>query len=424
MSGLLDNPKYYNSCLSIMRRAAYKLCLLLLCFALIYNTVSIILSYRYNGIGDNVTTNPGDTSKISPLNLLSLLAPKDALSLELNMTAQDSLLPDLYERTLKSVITVVSTINNNGNATNANVQGFQASGSGFIYDNDGHILTNNHVVEGANSTYVTLSNGNSYSAFIVGRDPYSDLAVLQLDPSAIEFEHLVPLSIANSSSLRIGQHVVAIGNPLGSYSGSMTEGIVSQTNRVEPDNGFYRYGLIQFDAPITYGNSGGPLLNLDGKVVGITSGGIINATFINFAVPSNAILRIVPDLITHGSYKHSWLGISGDPVTPELAREIGLKQARGYVIEDVAPGGPADLAGIKPLSVDAGTVDIVIAIDKVPVRQQADILNYIDTKSVDDTVVLKLLRNINTVQDVSIRLAERPQSSNSSSFMANQFSRH
>lgn len=368
----------------------------------------------------NLNSNVNNTNSLNSMSLPIPPPQLNTIPYELNMTAQDSLLPNLYNTTQGSVVSIAAHVMSS-NSTDENAS--EADGSGFIYDSDGHIITNNHVVEGANSFDVTLGNGNSYSAFVVGKDLYSDLAVLQLDPSALQFEHLLPLPVLNSSSLRVGQHVVAIGNPLGLYSGSMTEGIVSQTNRVIFDNGFYSYGLIQFDAPISPGNSGGPLLNLDGQVVGVTTGASANpnATLINFAIASNTVLRVVPELITHHIYRHPWIGISGDDITPELAKTIGLSQSRGFFIVDIAPGSPAALAGLQKLT-DTNTPDIILGVDKIPVRRLGDMLNYIDTKSVGDKLVLRILRN-GSIQDINIQLAERPQISNSSS-SANQFSKH
>jgi S1-C subfamily serine protease len=350
-----------------------------------------------------------------------------------NLEQQDELLSNLYNKTQRSVVSITTKINPMlvGQNTTSNISNISSSsdplidipfaeGSGFVYDKDGHIITNYHVLRGGTSVDVRFLDGNSYSATLVGKDPYSDLAVLQVDPSALYRENLVPLPLASSSSLKVGHHVVAIGNPLG-YSGTMTEGIVSQLNIVLTDreSGVYLPQIIQVDIPITHGSSGGPLLNLEGQVVGLTKGGTKEATFINFAIPSETVSKIVPKLINEGSYNHTWMGISGVDLAPDLAKTMGLSDAKGYLVSYVAPNSPAEIAGISKghdqnrmilygrdygVNVDA---DIIIAVDNTPVRQQADLLNYIENKSPGDKVSLKIVRNKN-IMNVMVQLGTRP----------------
>jgi S1-C subfamily serine protease len=329
---------------------------------------------------------------------------------------------DLFSQTSKSVvqITVIDPLSN----------AQQALGSGFLYDKDGHIITNNHVVafnEGNNNYLVTFSNGNSYQAKLIGHDPYSDLAVLKLDPIDIV---LSPIPLGNSSSLRVGDTVAAIGNPFG-LSGSLTVGIVSGLGRLLPSTdgstspfsqfamNFNIPDIIQTDAAINPGNSGGPLLNLKGEVIGINSA-IFSNTGVNagigFAVPSNTVKKVVQSIISSGKYLHPYLGVVGMDITPQLAKIFGLKESKGFLITDITPGSPAAKSG----KLQKGTItynqrgeiidsdgDIIVAIDDKEVRKIDDILTYLEReKEVGDTVTLKILRN-DKLENVEIVLAPR-----------------
>ena len=209
-------------------------------------------------------------------------------------------------------------------------------GSGFVYDRQGHIITNTHVIDGASTADVTFVDGNTYRAKVIGKDPSSDIAVLQITDN-ISPENLVPLPIVNSSSLQVGQQVIAIGNPFGP-SDTMTTGIVSQLGRLlpNPETRFATPGAIQTDAPINPGNSGGPLLNMLGQVVGINTA-INSATGefsgIGFAVPSNMIIKEIPTIIKTGTYNHPWIGIVGAGLTPDIAQSAGLpRTSKGVIV--------------------------------------------------------------------------------------------
>ena len=389
------------------------------------------------GLGDqnvgNISLNYPNTYPIGPS--INNNKTTTAIPSYLNPGQQDLLLSEIYNKTQRSVVSITTKINpmliEQTNITSGNTSGMVSSfdpaidipfaeGSGFVYDEDGHIVTNYHVLKGGTSVDVRFLDGNSYSANLVGKDPYSDLAVLQVDPSALFMENLVPLPLASSSSLKVGQHVVAIGNPLG-YSGTMTEGIISQLNIIlsDKDAGVFLPQIIQVDVPITHGSSGGPLLNLDGQVIGVTKGGTTEATFINFAIPSDTVSKVVPHLISQGTYKHLWMGISGVDLTPDIAKTMGLVDAKGYLVSYVAPNSPASVSGISKghdqnriilYGRDFGInrdADIVIAVDNMQVRQQADLLNYIETKSLGDEMTLKIVRNKN-ILNVNVLLAERP----------------
>jgi S1-C subfamily serine protease len=302
---------------------------------------------------------------------------------------------------------------------NGNQLGGQSTrlGSGFVYDKQGHILTNNHVIDGASTADVTFVDGNTYRAKVIGKDPSSDIATLQITDN-FSPENLVPLPIVNSSSLQVGQQVIAIGNPFG-LSDTMTTGIVSQTGRLlpNPDSGFSTPGTIQTDAPINPGNSGGPLLNMLGQVVGINTA-INSATGefsgIGFAVPSNMIIKEVPIIIQTGTYNHPWLGIAGGAVTPVVAQSAGLPlNYKGVVVSSIQSGSPAEKAGIQGITQNdfsntQAVGDIITAIDGRPLKSVDDLINYIDLhKSIGDNVVLTVNRH-GQILNLNLALQTRP----------------
>jgi len=290
-------------------------------------------------------------------------------------------------------------------------------GSGFVYDNLGHIITNAHVVEGASKATVTFLDGTQYDAEIVGKDKFTDIAVIKVSEKP---RLLHPLQMGDSSQLHVGEPVAAIGNPFG-LSGSMTSGIVSQIGRLLPtqDSGFSIPDVIQTDAAINPGNSGGPLLNMKGEVIGInTAIQSISGEFsgIGFAVPSNTALKIVPGLIEDGEYKHPWIGISGRDIDPELARVLDLKDAKGFIVITVVDGSPADKAGLKGMTetqmIDGkeypANGDIILSVDDKEVRKISDILIHLQReKSVGDTMSLGILRD-GEFMHISLELVERP----------------
>ena len=291
-------------------------------------------------------------------------------------------------------------------------------GSGFVYDVNGHIITNDHVVEDVQKITVTFLDGTSYNAKVIGTDPYTDLAVIKVDadPSLLH-----PLPIGDSSALRVGDQVAAIGNPFG-LSGSMTAGIVSQLGRLlstPATSAFSIPDVIQTDAAINPGNSGGPLLNMKGEVIGINTAiqsGTGEFAGIGFAVPSNTISKIVPILIEEGEYKHPWLGISGGDIDPDLAKILGLQDTKGFLVVNVVKDSPAEKAGIHGSSetkeVDGIKYqiggDIILSIDHKDVRKIDDILIYLQSeKKVGDTITLEILREAR-VTNFELILEERP----------------
>lgn len=280
-------------------------------------------------------------------------------------------------------------------------------GSGFVYDTSGHIITNYHVISGQSGiVHITFTDGTVYNAKVAASDPYSDIAVLQVQN--ISSSKLVPLQLANSSQLVVGEPVAAIGNPYG-LSGSMSEGIVSGLHRVIPEQSqaqnqsFFDQSSppsymipdnIQTDAAINPGNSGGPLLDGAGKVVGMntaiysTSGAFQG---VGFALASNTISRVVQQLFATGNYQHPWVGVSGMDMTPELAAALGLKDPRGFLVEGVTSGSPAAAAGIKGSHASGGSQplasgsanslptggDLILGIDNQKVSKLDDLLTYL-----------------------------------------------
>ena len=291
-------------------------------------------------------------------------------------------------------------------------------GSGFVYDVSGHIITNNHVVEDSQKTTVTFLDGTSYNAKVIGTDPYTDLAVIKVDvnPSLLH-----PLPLGDSSTLRVGEQVAAIGNPFG-LSGSMTSGIVSQLGRLLSTPGTASFSIpdvIQTDAAVNPGNSGGPLLNMKGQVIGINTAiqsGTGEFAGIGFAVPSNTVSKIVPILIKEGKYKHPWLGISGIDIDPDLANVLGLQDTRGLLVVSVVKDSPAEKSGLHG-STETKEIDgikyqiggdVILSVDHKDVRKIDDILIHLQReKKVGDTIDLEILRE-GRVTNFELTLEERP----------------
>src|ERR687888_94684 len=346
-------------------------------------------------------------------------------------TSSSSSLPAVFQKVENSVVQITSTKSNPNEIIIENgvpqTGRSTALGSGFVYDNQGHIVTNYHVIDGAARADVTFTDGNTYSANVVAKDPNSDIAVLQITSDFSE-EKVVPLPIADSSAVRPGEQVIAIGDPFG-LSGTITTGIVSAKGRLLPnsDTGFSIPNMIQTDAAINPGNSGGPLLDTKGEVIGMNTA-IFSSTGIysgvGFAVPSNTIAKGVPLLIKNGSYSHPWLGISGGKISPDLIKAAGLPtNYKGVIVGSVQPGSPAEKAGLKGLTQDNGnggggsthTGDIITAVDGRTVRQIDDIINYIESqKNIGDNIKLTINRDGQTM-DLTATLQARPQTNSLSS---------
>lgn len=323
---------------------------------------------------------------------------------------KDLSLVQIFERAETGVVQV--------NTQRADIASANGIGSGFVFDKNGHVITNAHVIENSNKVVVAFLDGRSYNAEVVGTDPSTDISVIKVDadPSLLK-----PLLIGDSSNLKVGMQVAAIGNPF-ALSGSMTSGIVSALGRLLPqESGFSIPDVIQTDAAINPGNSGGPLLNSRGEVIGINTA-IQSATGeftgVGFAVPSNTIAKIVPKLISDGTYHHPWVGIAGRDINPDLANILHLTDARGFLIVNVVEGSPADKAGLKGSSETKEVNgieypiggDVVLSVDGNVVRKIDDILIHLQRyKSVGDEMVLEVLRD-GRVTNFVVKLDERPDS--------------
>jgi S1-C subfamily serine protease len=341
----------------------------------------------------------------------------------------------LYDKVDHSVVQVTQ---------DSNIPGASRLGSGFVYDKEGHIVTNYHVVAGdtINKEFdVTFTDGTSYKATIVGVDPFAEIAVLKIpiENNTEVMGKLIPLQIGDFSEVNVGQRVAAIGNPFG-LSASITEGIVSGLGRVLPalpsENSqipivedtpaFSIPDIIQTDAAINPGNSGGPLLNMRGEVIGINTA-IFSATGmysgVGFAIPSYLIQKVVPSIITTGEYQHPYLGVSGTDIDSDIAEIMNLKNTTGFLVIQVTSGSPAEKAGIRGgailTEIDGREVelggDVIVGIDDKSIRKIDDLLSYLDReKKVGENVTLTIIRN-GQVQEIVLTLAARPDSTISDS---------
>lgn len=315
-----------------------------------------------------------------------------------NVTYQDitiyqnsSALVELYQNVKESIV-LVQGITNEG--------GVQGSGFVYTYLNREVVITNYHVVHDTSSLSVTFSNGNGYEATILGIDPYVDLAVLSVDALSVEFK---PIEIVSSSSLRVGEMAIAIGNPYG-LVGSLTTGVVSALGRTLTEvyaGGYSIPNIIQTSTPINPGNSGGPLLNAVGKVIGITTAIAEESQGLGFAIPSNTMLREIPDLINTGTYGgHSYLGVSGQDMNYNRAKEIGSSITYGWRIETVTAGGPSE--GILRIN------DIITELNGTKIRNNDELASYLSDKTLpEETLVLTVLRDSSTIELIVI-LGTRP----------------
>lgn len=329
---------------------------------------------------------------------------------------QDTLLTTLYARVDPGIVSIQVLS-----------QGGGSLGSGFVFDQQGHIVTNFHVIDGAQDLEVDFPSGLKVRGTVVGKDTDSDIAVVAVKAPQTA---LFPLEMGDSDQIKVGQSVVAIGNPFG-LTGTMTTGIVSARGRTlssirQASDGtpFSAGGLIQTDAAINPGNSGGPLLDLKGRVIGINrairttttnQSGDATSSGVGFAVPVNIIKRVVPVLIAKGNYDYPYLGVGAHEELSLLEQEaLGLPQTSGAYVVDVTPGGPADKGGLKggntqtkfPGLPSGG--DLITAVDSRPVLVFGDLLTYLmENKSPGDTIKLTILRN-KQQEEVTIILGKRP----------------
>ena len=315
-----------------------------------------------------------------------------------NITYQDitiyqnsSALVELYQNVKESIV-LVQGITNEG--------GVQGSGFVYTYLNRDVVITNYHVVHDTSSLSVTFSNGNGYEATILGIDPYVDLAVLSVDALSTEFK---PIEIVSSSSLRVGEMAIAIGNPYG-LVGSLTTGVVSALGRTlteEYAGGYSIPNIIQTSTPINPGNSGGPLLNALGKVIGITTAIAEESQGLGFAIPSNTMLREIPDLINTGTYGgHSYLGVSGQDMNYNLAKQIDSSITFGWRIQSVTAGGPSE----GSLRIN----DIITNLNGTKIRNNDELASYLSDKTLpEETLLLTVVRDNSTIE-LTVILGTRP----------------
>jgi serine protease Do len=353
-------------------------------------------------------SSPAQTTAAAPT--ATLQAPQAAGSPALSA---DQNLEDLYRRVGVSVVQITVILRNTGTSfLGTGSAPSVASGSGFVWDTQGNIVTNNHVVENAESLTVTFPDGTQADAKIIGTDPGSDLAVIRV---AVDPALLVPVTLGDSSAVQVGQSAAVIGYPFGLDS-TMTSGIVSGLSRLLPvsasDGSGLSYSIpdvIQTDAPINPGNSGGVMVDDRGEVIGVPSANIStsgSSAGVGFAIPSNIVKMVVPVLISSGSYPHAYLGISGGTLTPDLASAMGLEPGtHGVLIASVQSGGAADKAGligsskqvtIKGFSTMVGG-DIITAADGNPIADFEDLIRYMFlNKTLGDTMQLTILRGTQT----------------------------
>ena len=272
-------------------------------------------------------------------------------------------------------------------------------GSGFIVSKEGQILTNNHVIDGVDKITVTLSDGKTYSAKVLGKDPTFDLAVIKIDPD----EDLPVLELGDSDAVEVGEWVVAIGNPYG-FEHSVTAGVISAKNRSIHAQDVNFDGFLQTDAAINPGNSGGPLLNMEGQVVGINTAILPYAQGLGFAVPVNMAKQIMGDLVSYGKVKRGWLGISVQNLTPEIAEAYGVKAKNGVIVGDVFPDSAAEKAGLM-------RGDVITTIDGEKVKDVQWFVNRIRSLAPGSTLPIEVVRDGKTMS-FKAQLNERPNTQN------------
>jgi S1-C subfamily serine protease len=341
--------------------------------------------------------------------------------------AEEQLIINLYARVSPSVVNI-NVISGLEDFSHPELPGFPESpfpeefferglGSGFVIDTDGHIVTNNHVVEGARRIQVRFSDDTEAEAEVVGTDPHTDLAVIKVDvPMAL----LHPVELGESDTLRVGQRAIAIGNPFG-FERTVTTGIISAEGRVlRQMSGFSLSNLIQTDAAINPGNSGGPLLDSQGKVIGVNTIIFTQSGFssgVGLAVPINTVKRVVPELIENGHFAHPWLGIRGYSINAELAEALDLPVNNGVLVAEAIRDGPSVQAGLRggqrevPVEgfiepITAGG-DIIIAINDTEIRSMDDLITFLESTVVGQEVELTIIRD-GDEKRLTVELDERP----------------
>jgi len=320
----------------------------------------------------------------------------------------------VYDKVADSVVNVTSTAVQMDFFFNAFPT--QGSGSGSIIDTKGHVLTNHHVVANAQKLEVTLADESKWQAKLIGSDPDSDLAVIKIDAPK---EKLKPITLGDSKNLKIGQKVLAIGNPFG-LERTLTTGIISSLGRtIRSESGTLMEDIIQTDAAINPGNSGGPLLSSEAEMIGINSAIITpsgGSVGIGFAIPVNTAKRLVPELIAKGYVTYPWIGATLMSLSPDVAKYLKLPVERGALLAEVVKGGPADKAGLKGgnRKIQVGNTvvvvggDVVVKSDQHDVKSNDELIRYIREKKPGDTLLLRIIRK-GKQEDIKVTLGERPR---------------
>jgi 2-alkenal reductase len=373
--------------------------------------LSIALFFSLVSLACGVSAPRATSSQPTPVAEVVQANPSSNSSAITLVTNEDQVLVDLYPRINPSVVNITVYLDQNGELAT------YAQASGFVYDDQGHVITNAHVVHGTDAVEVTFSDGLIREATLVGEDLNSDLAVIQVELPA----GVTPIPLGTMDELAVGQTVVAIGNPFG-YEGTLTRGVISALGRTIPALTIFSIPqAIQTDAAINPGNSGGPLLNLKGEVIGVNAQIETNGTSesnlgVGFAIPVSLMHRVVPALIDSGHYDWPWLGVSGYTVNPPLVKAMSLPVEQGAYVSTVTDGGPALAAGLvgttETITQDGRAVevggDVITAIDGQPVKTFDDMLVYLSLQtSPGQEVTLTILRD-GQYQDVKLQLGTRP----------------
>jgi len=343
----------------------------------------------------------------------SLNLPSSSATVQVTPLYDEDTVVSLYEKCIPAVVQVESETTIASKLLGPfglDIPDIWGQGSGFIIDDQGHILTNNHVVEKATNVKVVLSDGTELEGKVIGVDHNNDVALLQIDASRVP--NLTYLVLADSSKVKPGQMALALGSPYG-LQGSITIGIISGTGRSIPNSNSRNItDIIQTDAAINPGNSGGPLLNSKGEVVGINTAIEATANGVGFAVPINTAKKVLPELIKGSTIRTPWLGIEGMPVSRDLADKLDLKTTKGVYVVGVMTGSPADRAGLvesgrNKQNEPAAGGDIITAIDETSVAKVDDILSYFNGKKPGDRVTLSIQRGDQKIS-APVELAEWP----------------
>lgn len=370
------------------RAASSLLVLLFVAGLLVGGIVTVYFTIRQINRLDQEITNLQDQ--------VSVLTGNQTITYEnITIYQNSTALSELYERVRPSVVLIVGT---QGGAT------IQASGFVYNYTGSMVVITNNHVVSGTTDISVTFSDGNGYAAVVNGTDPYADLGVLTvISANESEFK---PLEIVSSSTLRVGDPTIAVGNPYG-LVGSMTTGVISALGRTIVENftgGYAIANIIQTDTPINPGNSGGPLLNYNGKVIGITTAIVADSQGLGFAVPSNTILREITGLVELGTYTgHSYLGLRGRDMDYATAQDQGVNVTYGWLVVEVISGGPADQAQPR-----VEVNDIIIGINGTRIINGDQMSSYLEERTLpNQTISLNIARG-DQRSNIQLELGTRP----------------